>query len=62
MEVDRVWRMGGVGQEPSPSWNRDKLHRRRFTEEVEPPVEAESEEAGGADAENRHEGTLDMMA
>jgi len=53
--------MGGVGQEQNPAWARSKMRRRKFTEEVEPEVEGELE-ARRVDADEQHEGVLDLMA
>jgi hypothetical protein len=49
MDVDRISAMGGVGQEGSPLWNREKMRRRKFVEEVE-PSENETEEMEQATA------------
>jgi len=63
MEVDRISRMGGVGHEGAPSWTRDKMHRRKFVEEVEAAEdEAEQEAAGPDEPEQDHGGALDLMA
>jgi len=60
MDVDRISAMGGVGQEQNPAWTREKMRRRKFTEDVE-LSEIEQEEAGAA-ADEDHDGLLDMMA
>lgn len=51
MDVDRISAMGGVGHEGSPLWNREKMRRRKFVEEVEPSESEveELEEAAAAD-------------
>jgi hypothetical protein len=51
MDVDRISAMGGVGHEGSPMWNREKMRRRKFVEEVEPSESEveELEEAAAAD-------------
>ncbi|MGC2298384.1 MAG: hypothetical protein WA476_06245 [Acidobacteriaceae bacterium] len=49
MDVDRISAMGGVGQEGSPLWNREKMRRRKFVEELE-PSESEVEEMQAAAA------------
>ena len=63
MEVDRVSQMGGVDQEQTPAWTRNKLRRRKFTEEVE-LTEAERQEAEAAEASEPGDDarTLDLMA
>jgi hypothetical protein len=64
MDVDRIAAMGGVGQEQSPLWTRNKTRRRKFSEEVEPSM-AEQEEAEAAAAgypNEEHDGVLDLMA
>ena len=59
MDVDRISTMGGVGQEQTPSWTREKMRRKKFAEEV--PPEVEGEEATPA-AEDDHDGQLDVIA
>jgi hypothetical protein len=59
MDVDRIGAMGGVGQEANPSWTREKMRRRKFTEDVEKEVESEEAEAAAVD---EHDGVLDVMA
>lgn len=65
MEVDRVSRMGGVGQEGQPSWNGGRANRRKFVEEV-PEPESEGEDTATveaeAEAEEQHAGGLDVVA
>jgi hypothetical protein len=60
MDVDRISPMGRVGQEPNPSWTREKLRRRKFTEDVE-SSEGEKEEAASIVDED-HDGLVDVMA
>ncbi|MGD0369375.1 MAG: hypothetical protein ABSA94_18140 [Acidobacteriaceae bacterium] len=62
MDVDRISAMGGVGQEQNPAWTRGKTRRRKFVEEVEPEVEGEREAAEPVDADEEHDGALDLMA
>jgi hypothetical protein len=69
MEVDRVSQMGGVGQEQTPSWTRNKMRRRKSVDESEPvetdqqEAEAPSEAAGErADLPDDEPRTLDLMA
>lgn len=63
MEVDRVVRMGPVGQEGTPAWTREGLRRRKFVLEVEPEVEGEPEESEGEPEEDSEEKPdLDVMA
>jgi hypothetical protein len=62
MEVDRISAMGGVGHEGNPAWTRGKMRRHKFAEEVEPEVEGEQEAAGPLDANEEHDGVLDLMA
>ena len=69
MEVDRVSRMGGVGQESVPAWPNSALRRRKFVEEIEEPQsEAENEdredaqEAGPVESDESTTGELDVMA
>jgi hypothetical protein len=54
--------MGGVGQEQTPSWTREKMRRKKFTEEVSPEVEGDSEEATTAAEDDGHDGLLDVIA
>lgn len=63
MEVDRVSQMGGVDQEQTPAWTRNKLRRRRFVEEPE-PTEIEQQEAEAAQPSEPGDDarTLDLMA
>jgi hypothetical protein len=61
MDVDRIGAMGGVGQEANPSWTREKMRRRKFSEDVE-PSEGEKEEAATANVDEEHDGVLDVMA
>lgn len=62
MDVDRISAMGGVGQEQNPSWTREKMRRRKFTEDVA-PSESEAEEAAAAfDMDEEHDGLLNVMA
>ncbi len=61
MDVDRISSMGGVGQEQTPSWTREKMRRKKFAENVEP--EAESEEpTQAAEPDDDHDGALDVIA
>lgn len=54
--------MGGVDQEQTPAWTRNKLRRRRFVEEPE-PTEAEQQEEETAQPEpGGDDRTLDLMA
>jgi hypothetical protein len=62
MDVDRISGMGGVGQEQSPSWTREKMRRRKFVEEVPAEVEGESDEEKPAAEDDDHEGLLDVIA
>jgi hypothetical protein len=63
MDVDRIAPMGGVGQEPNPSWTREKMRRRKFAEEVDPEVEGEPEESTDTVAEDTtRDGSLDVIA
>ena len=62
MDVDRISGMGGVGQEQTPSWTREKMRRKKFTEEVSPEVEGDSEEATTAAEDDGHDGLLDVIA
>jgi hypothetical protein len=41
MEVDRIWRIGGVDDNANPAWQDSARRRRKFVEEV--AVEDESE-------------------
>ena len=61
MDVDRISAMGGVGQESNPAWTREKMRRRKFTEEVE-LSESEAEERAAAFVDEDHDGLLDLMA
>jgi hypothetical protein len=63
MEVDRISRMSGVDHEQTPAWTRNKLRRRKFTEEVE-PAETEQQEAETAESSDPGDDarTLDLMA
>lgn len=61
MDVDRISGMGGVIQEHDPAWTRAKGRRKKFTEDVEPEV-VEEGEAGGAEEDEGHEGSLDVVA
>ncbi len=55
--------MGGVGQEPNPSWTREKMRRRKFAEEVDPEVQGEPEESTDTVAEDTtRDGSLDVIA
>lgn len=54
--------MGGVGQEQSPSWTREKMRRRKFVEEVPAEVEGESDEEKPAAEDDDHDGLLDVIA
>lgn len=60
MDVDRIQPMGGVGQEQTPSWTRDKMRRRKFTEDVEKEVEGEPEPE--PPEEKDHDGSLNVIA
>jgi hypothetical protein len=63
MDVDRIAPMGGVGQEPNPSWTREKMRRRKFAEEVDPEVQGETEESTDTVVEEEgHDGLLDVIA
>ncbi len=66
MDVDRISPMGGIGQDGSPAWTREKMRRRKFTEEVEPEVETDAgdaEVAASADSdEDSKDRVLDLMA
>ncbi|HEX4040011.1 MAG TPA: hypothetical protein VHX37_18300 [Acidobacteriaceae bacterium] len=63
MEVDRVAPMGGVGQDADPSWTRQKMRRRKFTEEVpESEAELSAAEAEEAVEEDERVGSLDVVA
>lgn len=63
MDVDRIAPMGGVGQEPNPSWTREKMRRRKFAEEVDPEVQGEPEESTDTVAEDTtRDGSLDVIA
>jgi hypothetical protein len=75
MEIDRISRMGGVGQDGAPSWTRDKMHRRKFVEEVDragdesgadelnQQDEGEQEEAvERVELDEDHDGALDVVA
>jgi hypothetical protein len=59
MDVDRISPMGGVGQEANPSWAREKMRRRKFTEDVEKEVESDEAEVAAVE---EHDGVLDVMA
>jgi HSP20 family molecular chaperone IbpA len=61
MDVDRISAMGGVGQEQNPAWTREKMRRRKFSEEVE-LSEGEQQEAAAAVVDEYHDGLLDVMA
>jgi hypothetical protein len=60
MDVDRISAMGGVGREQDPLWTREKMRRRKFSEDVE--KEVESDEAEMAVVDEEHDGVLDVMA
>ena len=66
MDVDRISAMGGVGQEQTPSWTREKMRRKKFAEEVPAEIDAEAEEAASLtkdEAEDdEHDGQLDVLA
>ncbi len=64
MEIDRISRMGGVGQDGAPSWTRDKMHRRKFVEEVEPAEDEPDQEetAEPVELDEDHDGALDLLA
>jgi len=63
MDVDRISSMGGVGQEQTPSWTREKMRRRKFAEQVEPETESEPEAlAPPTEQDDDHDGALDVIA
>lgn len=70
MEVDRVSQMGGVDHEQTPAWTRNKLRRRKFTEDAEPAESDQQEEEAQVEAaaesstpaEDGEPRTLDLMA
>lgn len=62
MDVDRISGMGGVGQEQTPSWTREKMRRKKFTEEVPAEVEGDPEDAAQAAEDDGHDGLLDVIA
>lgn len=62
MDVDRISSMGGVGQEQTPSWTREKMRRRKFAENVEPEAETEPELSAPAEQDEDHDGALDVIA
>jgi hypothetical protein len=61
MDVDRISGMGGVGQEQTPSWTREKMRRKKFVEEVPAEEEDEAEEAT-SEPDEGHDGTLNVIA
>jgi hypothetical protein len=61
MDVDRISSMGGVGQEQTPSWTREKMRRRKFAENVEPETDSEAP-AQPAEQDDDHDGALDVIA
>lgn len=62
MDVERISAMGGVMQEHNPLWMRGKMRRRKFTQDVEPEVESDDEDATAMDMEDGHDGLLDVVA
>lgn len=60
MDVDRISGIGGVGQEQTPSWTREKMRRKRFIEEV--PAEVDAEDAEPPAVDDHHDGLLDVIA
>jgi len=62
MDVDRISGMGGVGQEQTPSWTREKMRRKKFAEEVPPEVDEDPEEATLPAKDDGHDGLLDVIA
>jgi hypothetical protein len=62
MDVDRISGMGGVGQEQTPSWTREKMRRKKFAEQVPPEVESDTDEGKTPAQEDDHDGLLDVIA
>jgi hypothetical protein len=62
MDVDRISGMGGVGQEQTPSWNREKMRRKKFAEEVPPEMQEEQPEDAALPVEDEHDGQLNVVA
>jgi hypothetical protein len=62
MDVDRISAMGGVGQEQNPAWTREKMRRRKFTEDVEMSEGEKEETVAAAVVDEDHDGLLDVMA
>ncbi|MFP5227145.1 MAG: hypothetical protein ACLGXA_05905 [Acidobacteriota bacterium] len=60
MDVDRISGIGGVGQEQTPSWTREKTRRKKFTEDV--PADVESPEDSAPEPDEDHDGQLDVIA
>jgi hypothetical protein len=60
MDVDRISGIGGVGQEQTPSWTREKMRRKKFAEEV--PAEVEAEDGTPSAVDDDHDGQLDVIA
>ena len=54
--------MSGVGHEGSPLWNRAKMRRRKFVEELPAEIDSEQEEAIEAATDDEHDGVLNVMA
>lgn len=48
MEVGRISKIGSLGSQASPAWQTSAVRRRRFVEEVEPPLEDDSAEEQSA--------------
>ena len=62
MDVDRISAMSGAGHEGSPLWNREKMRRRKFVEELPAEIDSEQEEAIEAATDDEHDGVLNVMA
>lgn len=60
MDVDRISEVGGVGPEPTPSWTREKMRRRKFVEDIPPEVEGSEDSEPPQDED--HSGQLDVIA
>jgi hypothetical protein len=62
MDVDRISGVGGIGQEQTPSWTREKMRRQKFVTEVPPEEESEAEETTPGRSSEDHDCLLDVIA
>jgi len=65
MEIDRVSPVGGLRQEAEPLWTREKLRRRKYSQDVPQPeseVEEGEPQAPERVDEGKRDGTLDVIA